>query len=521
MAPRSGREGKGGADRERKGELTLDQIRRDGQVFMEEVSREIYESHAGLKSTAELEPIYERHAGIMDRDALDLVRSDFQSSKPGSEELRSSRILLEWEVESQAGRALASIEEREIAWEASAVVKLDDGRGVPYQRAAIEIANSTDRGERLALDSARSSLVERELAPIRREHLERERDYIAGLEIAPDYNSTFHVLSGINLSELEAECRTCLSETRAMWDELLPGAVRRSLGVPVSELTRADALALFRAREFDQFFPAETMQDVVVRQMADMRIDARASGRIRYDTGEREGKRSRAFCSPVRIPEEVYLVMRPHGGQTDYQTLLHELGHALHFANMRADYPFEYRWAGDNSVTESYAMLFDHLLQNHRWLLRYTGVTRREMATFLRAAALEELHYLRRYCAKLIYEVELYGGRIGWESLPDLYVDTLSGATSFRYRASDAFVDVDARFYSARYLRAWQLGALLAEALTDRFDEDWFRNPKAGPWIIDQLYAEGQRELADEVAKRAAGERLSFGPVIAAVERLV
>jgi hypothetical protein len=213
--------------------------------------------------------------------------------------------------------------------------------------------------------------------------------------------------------------------------------------------------------------------------------------------------------------------MRPHGGQTDYQTLLHELGHALHFAYTRADYPFEFRWVGDNSVTEGYAMLFDHLMQHRGWLLRFTGLGRRELPAFLRAAALEELQYLRRYCAKLIYEVQLYGGQVGWEALPDLYVQTLSDATTFRYREADAFVDVDARFYAARYLRAWQLGAVLAETLTDRFNEDWYRNPRAGPWLVEQLFAEGQRELADELAQRVAGKPLSFAPVIAAVEQLV
>ena len=64
--------------------------------------------------------------------------------------------------------------------------------------------------------------------------------------------------------------------------------------------------------------------------------------------------------------------------------------------------------------------------------------------------------------------------------MPDLYVETLSEATSFRYRRADAFIDVDSRYYAARYLRAWQLGALLAEALTEQFNEDWYRNPAGG-----------------------------------------
>ena len=65
------------------------------------------------------------------------------------------------------------------------------------------------------------------------------------------------------------------------------------------------------------------------------------------------------------------------------------------------------------------------------------------------------------------------------------------------------------------------LGALLAEALTEQFNDDWYRNPRAGPWIVEGLFAEGQRELADEIAQRVAGRSLSFGPVIKAVERLI
>jgi hypothetical protein len=283
---------------------------------------------------------------------------------------------------------------------------------------------------------------------------------------------------------------------------------------------RSDALALFRAREFDRFFPGEEMEPAVRRQVREMGVDPDAAGRVRFDVGERDGKRARAFCAPVRVPEEVYLVLRPHGGQTDWSTLLHELGHALHFAYTRADYPFEYRWVGDNSVTESYAMLFDHLMQTPGWLLRYSGLSRTDVATYLRTAALEELHYLRRYCAKLLYEVELYSGRVGWDALPDLYVETLSSATTFRYQRCDAFVDVDPRFYAARYLRAWQLGAVLADALVERFDQDWYRNPNAGPWIVGELFAEGQRELASELSQRVAGRGLAFDAVRRALERL-
>jgi hypothetical protein len=297
--------------------------------------------------------------------------------------------------------------------------------------------------------------------------------------------------------------------------------VRDKLGLDPREATRADALALLRAREFDAAFPANALEQVVRRQMAEMGIDASANGRVIVDAAEREGKRARAFCSPVRVPAEVYLVLRPHGGQSDYRTFLHELGHALHFGYTRPDYPFEFRWLGDNSVTESYAMLCDHLLHDAAWLRRYTELGKADVAAFLRAAGFEELQFLRRYCAKLLYEVALYGGEVPWDALPDLYVETLGRGTTFKYDTADAFVDVDPRFYSARYLRAWQLQALITESLRERFDADWYRNPSAGPWITSELFAEGQRELADELAQRVASRALSFGPLVRATEALV
>jgi len=496
-------------------------LRREGELFMQELSREYYEAHSGLKASAELQPVYEKYRDVLGSDALAVAREFFDSSAEGSEERRSARLLLDWQVESQSSRELAPIDEREIAWEADAVVTTADGRRVPFQRVAIEQANSTDRTERASLEKARSALVLRELAPMRRERFQRERDITESLGLAADYNTTWELLSGVSLTGLRDECAAFLRDTQAMWDDVLPPALKRVLGIRPDEATRADALALFRAREFDQYFPASEMEPSILRQVREMGLDPLANGRVRLDTGERAGKRSRAFCAPVRVPEEVYLVLRPHGGQTDWNTFLHELGHALHFAYMRPDLPMEFRWMGDNSVTEGYAMLFDHLMQDAGWLQRYTGVDKQATPAFLRSAGLEELHFLRRYCAKLIYETHLYGGDVSWESLPDLYVQLLSDATGFRYNPADAFVDVDTRYYAARYLRAWQLQALLTETLVARYDVDWWRNPRAGPWIAQALFGEAQRELAHEQAERVAKKPMDFAPLVRSVERML
>ena len=501
--------------------MSLERLRVRGESLVRALSRELYLANAGLKRGAELRAIYDRHADVFGDEALAMMLERFRDAPEGSEERRGARVLLEWIVDTRASGALAEEDERELAWESAAALALDDGRQVPYQRAAIEIANAADRAERMRLERARARLVQAELAPLRRDRFQREREYVEAIGVADGYVATFVALSGIDLDALAAECEGFLRETQAIWDEIFPEAVRRGLGIAAGEATRADALALLRAREFDAFFPGAPMTERIRAQVREMGIDPAANGRIVFDTDDREGKRSRAFCAPVRVPEEVYLVLRPHGGQADWSTFLHELGHALHFAFAAPDLAFESRWLGDNSVTEGYAMLFDHRTQDRRWLARYTGLGKKELPRYLRAAGFEELHFLRRYCAKLLYERELYGGGVRWDALPDAYVQRLTAATGFRYDAADAFVDVDQRFYAARYLRAWQLQAVLAESLVERFDEDWWRNPRAGPWILQALLAEGQREMADELAARITGQSLSFAPLVRSIERLV
>ena len=180
----------------------------------------------------------------------------------------------------------------------------------------------------------------------------------------------------------------------------------------------------------------------------------------------------------------------------------------------------EFRWLGDNSVTEGYAMLFDHLMQDAGWLQRYTGLETQHDAGVpaqrRRSRSCTSCGATARSC---IYEVQLYGGDVSWDALPDLYVELLTGATSFQYARADAFVDVDPRFYAARYLRAWQLQALITETLRERYDADWWRNPRAGPWIAESLMAHGQELPAGAIAAQLGAAGLSFAPVVRTIER--
>ena len=218
-----------------------------------------------------------------------------------------------------------------------------------------------------------------------------------------------------------------------------------------------------------------------------MGIDLDAQPNVHLDTEVRELKSPRAFCAPVRVPDEIYLVVLPHGGQDDYGMLLHEAGHTEHFAHVRPDLAFEYRHLGDNAVTEGFAFTFDHLLLNRRWLAEILDFE--DSDDYVRFAAVNDLYFMRRYAAKLGLRDHaaradgLARGHAGRVQPPAQL------ATKVTVPEENYLADVDDGFYCASYLRAWMLEGALRLMLQENFGMDWYASRDAGDWLHGALGA--------------------------------
>ncbi len=481
--------------------MNIDLLRERGEAMHQELGLEYYLTGAGLKPEPEFQAVYERYGDLSSEEALATARG------------AGAPAIFEWVVGVHVGRDVAGIEERQLKWEQSAHLDVD-GRSIPYLRAPIEVANSPEREFREAVDIARAQAGAEGLNELRRDRFRREHELLAGLGLG-DYVASIAALSGIDLDALGVEATAFLVDTRDVYTETLAQLARRRLGLAVGELRRSDAPWLFRADRFDTAFPSERLLQTAAGQMAEMGLDYTVGGRVRFDTDEREGKQPRAFCVPVRVPDEVYLVLRPRGGHSDFWTFWHELGHAMHFASVEPERSFAARWLGDNSVTEGFAMLWDHLTLDEGWVRRYTSLSEGDARDLSFELAVGELFLARRYAAKLCYELELH--RSDLEGIAPRYTELLTDATCFQYLDEDHLLDVDPGFYAARYLRAWQLQAALAEHLTRRHDVDWYRNPRAGV-ELQALMRRGQEDPAHALAEEVTGARLSFDAV---VERLL
>jgi hypothetical protein len=209
------------------------------------------------------------------------------------------------------------------------------------------------------------------------------------------------------------------------------------------------------------------------------------------------------------VPQRVVLVIKPQGGPDDWRALFHEAGHTEHFAHTSPSLSVEERRLGDNAVTEGWAMLLEHLTIDPVWLTRRLDFPRPE--GFAAEGATQLLWLVRRYCAKLLYEIEFHAAPDP-EAMRPRYQELLTEALKVLYTDTDYLADMDPGFYASEYLRAWAFEAQLRSYLRETFGNAWFARREAGS-LLRELWAEGQKHTADELLKEVSGQEIELEAV--------
>jgi hypothetical protein len=203
------------------------------------------------------------------------------------------------------------------------------------------------------------------------------------------------------------------------------------------------------------------------------------------------------------------LVIQPIGGADDWRALFHEAGHTEHFAHTSPELAMEEKRLGDNAVTEGWAMLLQHLVDDPAWLTRRLDVPRPD--EFANEGAAGLLYFVRRYSAKLLYELEFHA-QDDFAPMRRRYVELLGDALKIEPSDTDYLSDIDSGFYVTEYLRSWAFEAQLRDSLRERFGNAWFTRRDAGS-LLRELWSEGQRQTADELLEAVTGSTLEMASV--------
>jgi hypothetical protein len=471
----------------------LDTFRSDADRFIAELDEEYYLHLAGHKESLELEPIYERHEELTKLDtALRLEGAPTELWRFACEGFLGGLTREHAEKLAQAESNLSSTV---------------DGEQIPYRMLRVAISNEPDRDRRARLERARLDLLDEHLNPIYLDASRIDREAVGKLG-APNYYELYKRFA-FDLDGLAEQCTELLDETRPLWQVHGDRLFRERLGIGLAEARPADVPRMFRAPELDRSYPPDEMLPALTETLADLGIDLGSQENVHLDLEQRPGKSPRAFCMPIEVPEKVMLVIQPIGGHDDWRALFHEAGHTEHYANTSADASLEARRLGDNAVTEGWAALFEGLVDEPAWLNRRLDVP--GVQAIANDAAVTHLYFVRRYCAKLLYEIEFFQ-QPDAASMRGRYAELLTDALELPANAESYLDDIDGGYYVTGYLRSWAFEAQFRDHLRSELGSDWFARRDAGD-LLHELWSLGQGPTADELLADVTGARLEMASV--------
>ena len=476
----------------------LDQFRDRADSFIRDLDEEYYQHFAGLKETLDVEQVYERYEELTTLETA-------QKLKDAPTELW--RFACEGFLGNLTRDHQARLAKAEAELEATV-----DGETIPYRMLRVAMSNEPDRDKRQRLEEARLRLLDEHLNPVYLDAVQIDQEAVRRLAAPNDPVPNYYELYkrfGFKLDEVAAECQEVLDETERLWEREGDKLFRSRLGIGLDEARPWDVVRLFRAPELDELYPNDQMLPALEHTLTDLGIDLRSQENVHLDLDARPSKSPRAFCAPIEVPGKVMLVIQPIGGKDDWEALFHEAGHTEHYANTNADLPMEARRLGDMAVTEGWAMLMQHLVTEPAWLNRRLDVPRVEELAHDGAVSL--LYFVRRYAAKLLYEIEFFQAQ-DITTMRSRYAEILGDSLKLPVNPESYLDDIDGSFYVTGYLRSWAFEAQLREFLRSELGNDWFAKRDAGD-LLRELWSLGQGPTADELLRDVTGAKLEMASV--------
>ncbi len=452
----------------------LESILKDYESFREDILREYYLVGAGIKDNPEYERVFSTYAHLFDLKIIaDVIKEkgrlpqdapleDFESYD------RLIFALLEGYVSLKLANLYAEMQKVELSREID---------GIPFRMVQSILEREEDREKRRTLIERSKPIVE-ELTKYKLGIAKRI------LEIARKDFGYSNLLSywsaslGEDIVGYSRKMEEFLRKTEGEYKFLAEEIFGKYLNLRWGEVENFDVPFLMSGARFSDFRVDDPI-GILKKTLDLMGLKLEEFKNLRIDHEFRPKKSPRAFCAPIRVPDEVVITYKPSTFFNDISVLFHEMGHALHFANTDRNLPTVYRILGRSGTSEVFAFNFQYIADSKEWIQRFFG----KNGEFLKYRRFAYLYLRRRYAAKVIYESKLFAID-NWEEIgPVLYSEILTSATGIFHPPYNYFWDIDFGFYSVEYSQAWEAEERLREYLKQEFGEDWYFNKQSGEFL--------------------------------------
>ncbi len=487
--------------------LEADRFEERLRRYLLESSEETRAVRVGEKEVSEQAAIVARYADLFTREQHAALR---EAASGGDERL--------FRLREACGSGVVTLELAEAYDELQNAILAErvefGGESLPLRAAQAKLAVLPDYAAREELGRLAGDASAR-FNDRRHDLLRRGEALDAELTGEPDPVRRSAERKRIDLHALAAALREAARRQERSFAALREAWVDRMLGEERDPEPASYHVAyLRRMSPLADVYARERAVPVCLETLRRLGFDLAADARIRLDLDDRPQKNPRACVIASDPPRLVHLITRAQGGLHDYQALLHEAGHALHYAGCDPALPYTFRrLSRDHALTEIYSFLLESVTREAGWHAEHFGLAADEAEDRAEGTRFLEVLLFRRYAAKLEYELELWADFANAAAYAGVYAERLRAAIGFRYRPDGYLADMDDGFYSADYLRAWIRTAQVRAYLREHVGGDWWERPETGD-LLRELFREGTAPASEDVAERLGYDPLDTEPLV-------
>lgn len=470
----------------------IERIYTDLEQMNYEIATESRLNRVGLKDTQDIDSILKKYEYLYTDETIEFVSKKRKEVTDPAEKENLERLYYTL-LGSNMYSHIAKLSDELQVKLANASVKYKD-KEIPYFALHGMIQKEPSFDEREALSALSEEVHVRFTAD--KQALLREDLKLLNEKTGLNYITYYEQQKLMKYGEFAANLKASMERLRPLYIDVMTKWAKKKLDRPFENISKAHVSFLMKGGQFDKYFPVGGMVDRLKESLLKMDIDFRDYPNILIDLEERAKKNPRACCYGAKVPQEIHLILKPFGGLTDYDTFLHEGGHALHYGSVdeQLSYPLR-ELSRDHSLTETYAFLLQNLTLEPQWLTSM-GVPAEVAQQIRYEKVISDLYMYTRYTAKFVSELEFFGQKDITNG--NIYADTLTKYTGFVYKPTSYLFDMDEGFYSADYLRAWLAEAQLSHFLKKDFGANWWENPESGHFLRS-LWAKGTQPVVEQL----------------------
>ncbi len=357
----------------------------------------------------------------------------------------------------------------------------DRSRRGELERALAEAVSASDQARSAVFDAAQTALGELRLGD-------------------PQVAAVALQRRGWSDAAPRAAAENLLSATDAIADDLGRWLLERNAGVERGA-ERHDLLHLVHAPRCASAFPRGELGRTCRRWAEMLRLDLDAQRAVRLDDDDAPLRPAGARAVAIDPPDEIRVVLAPEEGPRALAQLLAALSVAQLRAGPPGDAPPEDLWLDDPGLPFACGAVLASLVREPEWLRRCarTDLRRDDERAIAYAFVLDARLAAARTLGSLEAHATGFGARAG-QTMRDLYLR----ATGADLPAGLALREIDPWMSSWAELRGLALASQIRAALREKFDEDFWRNPRALLPLQGMWNRGGRPSVADLFAELGA-----------------